>query len=89
MLRSSPSALVASLLALVLAFTGCKSMYRDMYSPKRARFVPPPPPKPQELPAERMPPPVEATPTMPPADQPPPAELPPPVAPPPGAMLPG
>lgn len=40
---SRPFRRLLPLLALALAATGCSTIYSDMYSPRRSRFVPPAP----------------------------------------------
>jgi hypothetical protein len=56
-----PSRRLSLLLVASLALTGCKTVYSDMYSPRRNRFVPPP--KPVEK-SDVLPPPTTGTPNI-------------------------
>ncbi len=80
MFRPLPSLCLLTLAAVALTFTGCKNqIYKDVYSPKRSRFVPTPEKReaaPVEMPTATevtMPTPV-APPTV--APEPPPAPAP-------------
>ena len=46
----------ATLLAICVVFSGCKTVYSDMYSPRRSYFVPPKVKAPEDIPT-----PVETT----------------------------
>ena len=76
------------LAASSLAFVGCGTIYSDMYSPRRSRFVPPPPPATPPLLETAPIPPGDTTPLSPmpssapmavPPAPPPPLDIPPPI----------